>query len=245
MDEDDLRWRVERACRDAWPPHEEAYVAGWRLCHGDDGTRRGTSAHPAVPDAALTPDGLARIERWFRERGRSPRFRIPDFASAATHLLDDGGYRPPEGATRTLMADLAAPCAPDRPVILDATATPAWRSARAALADPNRNEARTLDLITVPAAFAASLVSGGIVAVGYTAIAHGVAVLEAIATHPHVRRQGHARAIVAALLRWAADAGAPYAALQVAEVNAPARALYANAGFTTDLYGYHYRRSAA
>ena len=61
-----------------------------------------------------------------------------------------------------------------------------------------------------------------------------------LVTLPAYRRQGAARALLAALAAWAADQGAINAYLQVMERNAVARALYAAAGFTT-AYGYHYR----
>lgn len=52
-----------------------------------------------------------------------------------------------------------------------------------------------------------------------------------LATHPAHRRQGLARAALAAFLAKAGGRGAARALLDVAEDNAPARALYAAAGF--------------
>jgi ribosomal-protein-alanine N-acetyltransferase len=54
-----------------------------------------------------------------------------------------------------------------------------------------------------------------------------------LATLPVARRQGVARRLLAAALHWAAAAGARRVFLEVSEANAPARALYAAAGFTT------------
>jgi predicted GNAT family acetyltransferase len=61
-----------------------------------------------------------------------------------------------------------------------------------------------------------------------------------VVTLPAYRRQGAARALLAALAAWATDHGAIHAYLQVMARNTAARALYAAAGFTT-AYGYHYR----
>lgn len=61
-----------------------------------------------------------------------------------------------------------------------------------------------------------------------------------VVTLPAYRRQGAARALLAALAAWAQDQGATHAYLQVMERNTPAQALYAGLGFTT-AYGYHYR----
>ena len=54
------------------------------------------------------------------------------------------------------------------------------------------------------------------------------------------RRRGHARTIVAALLRWGWEQGARQSYLQVDEGNAPAIALYRNFGFAP-VYRYWYR----
>ena len=62
-------------------------------------------------------------------------------------------------------------------------------------------------------------------------------------TVPDARRRGHARAIVHALARWAAARGCTHTMLQVESTNAPARTLYASAGFVPH-HEYHYRKLA-
>jgi [ribosomal protein S18]-alanine N-acetyltransferase len=52
-----------------------------------------------------------------------------------------------------------------------------------------------------------------------------------LATHPDVRRRGHARALVLRFLDAARDRGVTAVHLEVAEDNAAARALYAACGF--------------
>jgi GNAT superfamily N-acetyltransferase len=59
-------------------------------------------------------------------------------------------------------------------------------------------------------------------------------------TVPEARRRGAARSILVALGAWGLERGALAAYLQVERDNAPARALYANAGFVP-AYEYHYR----
>ncbi|MGJ3628999.1 GNAT family N-acetyltransferase [Sphingomonas sp. MMS24-JH45] len=92
----------------------------------------------------------------------------------------------------------------------------------------------------VPAVFARI----GDDAVADAAIAEGIAVVEAVAVDPALRRRGLARTMLAALLDGARDAGATHAALQVLADNAPAIALYRGLGFGHDLHDYHYRRRA-
>ena len=62
----------------------------------------------------------------------------------------------------------------------------------------------------------------------------------AVAARPDLRRQGHGRALVTAMLSAARRDGARTAWLQVGQGNAPARALYEGLGFATS-YGYWYR----
>lgn len=62
----------------------------------------------------------------------------------------------------------------------------------------------------------------------------------AVVARPDLRRQGHGRALVAAMLMAARREGARSAWLQVGQDNAPARALYEGLGFATS-YGYWYR----
>ena len=62
----------------------------------------------------------------------------------------------------------------------------------------------------------------------------------AVVARPDLRRQGHGRALVAAMLATARRDGARTAWLQVGQGNAPARALYEGLGFATT-YGYWYR----
>jgi RimJ/RimL family protein N-acetyltransferase len=59
-------------------------------------------------------------------------------------------------------------------------------------------------------------------------------------TAAHERGRGHAATVLAALLSYAAGAGARHAYLQVDAANDAARRLYARAGFA-DRYAYWYR----
>ena len=94
---------------------------------------------------------------------------------------------------------------------------------------------RGVHLLTTPDAHAFLL--GRVVA--------GEAEILTLATHPAARRQGHARALVARFLTAAQRAGAERVFLEVAEDNAPARALYAGCGFSAAGRRPGYYRSAA
>ena len=63
-------------------------------------------------------------------------------------------------------------------------------------------------------------------------------------TLPEQRRRGFADVLLGEIARFALARGATRLYLQVELENAPARALYARAGFS-EAYRYHYRRRAA
>ena len=80
--------------------------------------------------------------------------------------------------------------------------------------------------------------------VGLAVCERGWAGLFCVATAPEARGSGVARTVVHALTRGATGHGAQRIYLQVESDNAPARALYASAGFTRS-HGYHYRVAPA
>ena len=81
---------------------------------------------------------------------------------------------------------------------------------------------------------------GGIVATGLAIVEADCVGLFDIITHGEAQRRGHARAVVASLLRQAWELGARYAYLQVQEDNVAARRLYSHFGFAQQ-YLYWYR----
>lgn len=240
-----LAWRSEAACRAAWPPTRSIDVDGWRLGVGGGASRRITCATPLSAEARCNADTLARIDHRFDAVGQPTLLRVPALLHGADVALDAAGFSPPEAPTHTLAMRLSHHAgSPD--VAIEAAQDARWLAARhrlsLAIDGVAQDYAAPLARITVPTAFAAVERDGAIVALGYAALSHDVAVLEAIAVDPLYRRHGLASAIVAALLGWAQRAGAHHAALQVMAANHAALALYRRAGFDMPLYDYHYRR---
>lgn len=99
--------------------------------------------------------------------------------------------------------------------------------ARAIASPPPWSTAAFAAALADPACFV--LTRPGALLVGRAAA--GEAELLTLATDPAVRRQGHARALLAAFAAEARARGAEAAFLEVAEDNAAARALYAVAGW--------------
>lgn len=84
------------------------------------------------------------------------------------------------------------------------------------------------DLLASPGVHALIDPGGGMVLVR---LAADEAEILTLATLPEARRRGIARRLLQAALGWAAAGGAARVLLEVGEANAPARALYAAAGF--------------
>jgi GNAT superfamily N-acetyltransferase len=89
-------------------------------------------------------------------------------------------------------------------------------------------------------AFANIRIDGRTVAVGRGAVDKGWLGVMAVEVDPDHRRAGLASAVMAALWRWGAAAGAVRGYLQVSADNAPAVALYARLGYWRH-HEYHYR----
>jgi GNAT superfamily N-acetyltransferase len=86
-------------------------------------------------------------------------------------------------------------------------------------------------MVTVDGGVATAVIPGA--AQGVAAYADDWVGFRGIEVAPEHRRQGLARAIMAALLEWGAERGATTGYLQVLGHNAPALALYEGLGFTT------------
>lgn len=248
-DQPSLAWRVEHACAAAWPARIVHARDGWTIGISGGGSRRANSASAATDGAGIDRGVIAAIVAAYDAAGQEPIIRVTDLVAVPDALLDMAGFGPAEGRTRTLLRALhesprtAPPAATT--IVIDPAPIPAWEAARAALlpagtADDHHHVPMR---VAGPAAFARVTVNGATASVGYVAITAGVAVIEAVATDPAQRRRGHAATLVTALLEQARRHGAAVAALQVAEDNAPARALYDRLGFATDLFGYRYRRA--
>jgi ribosomal protein S18 acetylase RimI-like enzyme len=103
-----IAWRIEAACRAAWPATRARDVQGWRVGLTGHGARRLNAAMPLHDGAMLDEAIIARIEAVFAAAGLPALFRVPSIAAGADEALDRAGYAPGESRTRTLSRVLAA-----------------------------------------------------------------------------------------------------------------------------------------
>lgn len=240
--QEQLFWRVEKACRDAWPAHHETEGEGWLLRVTGGTTRRVNSLNP-TQNAQSVSKIMSLAHQTYRAAGRPVLFRLPTFLPAIEGELAREGFSP--GAeTCTLLASLQGDVRPEADVLLEALPSPAWMAAQSRLspAEPDQVGAyeAMLGCIALPAAFASVVLEGEIVGLAYGAIDAGLLVIESVVTDETHRGQGLAAQTVGALMSWAQGAGAKAACLQVLADNPPAHALYRKLGFSRELYRYHY-----
>ncbi len=236
-------WRIEDACRRAWPAVDETMVAGWLARSSGGPFRRINSATPG-PEAIPLGSALPALTDHFSALGRPAILRIPDFAGIDEAAIEVS-CGPPEAETDTLAMALRRSVGPVLPVELHPRPDSEWLTARAILAGETPQAtvltSRLVTSIADRAAFAAIRRDGRIVSLAFAVLHRGLAIFESVRTEESWRGRGFARDCMLALLGWSRDQGVELAALQVVRGNAPAQQLYADLGFTMLVYRYHYR----
>lgn len=243
---EDLAWRAEGACLNAWPSPRQCFLDGWLLRAAGGPTRRTNSLNPLRGPRGEAEPVIAACERTYAALGQPAIVRVISLAPELDRPLERRGYGA-EGHALTVFADLAGlPAGLDPGVRLTEAPDADWLALRAHLAGVDAEAAAVYAAMTgcilPPRAFAALEQDGETASMGYAVVDGALAVIESVATPERLRGQGFAWRTVGALMRWARANGATGACLQVVAENRAARALYAGLGFRTELLRYHYRR---
>jgi ribosomal protein S18 acetylase RimI-like enzyme len=242
-----LEWRVEEACLNAWPALREVLFDGWLLRFSEGLTRRANSANPMRPIRRMH---LQACEALYRRLGLPTIFRVLSLVDPLVeeYLIAAGYTREGESCVLYGPIEKIEPPRSSDVSLLD-QATPEWFSAMTTLQNYSSAQAATyrqvVGQVAVPVAFAVLSDDEGAGALAYGALHNGLLCYESVITDSRRRRRGYGRHIVTALAAWARAQGATGVCLEVEALNAPARALYAALGLTTELYRYHYRREPA
>ena len=244
--DDDLAWRAEAACRDAWPAAREHLLQGWLLRASGGPTRRTNSLNPTRGPRGPADAAIAACERAYAALGQPAIVRVVSLAPELDRPLAERGYGA-EGHALTLFAARdAMPSGNDPQVRLVPTPDAAWLALRTRLAGADAEAAAIYAAMTGrirgPCAFASLELAGETASMAYAVVDGPLAVIESVATPERLRGRGYARRTVGALLGWACANGAAGACLQVIAANEAARSLYRALGFRTELLRYHYRR---
>jgi ribosomal protein S18 acetylase RimI-like enzyme len=241
---------LERAAAAGWRAPEETSLGDWLLRAAAGFTGRANSAlaigDPEVPLAAA----IEHVRGWYAERGLPAMVAVPfpvgqPEASPVDRYLDERGWPVARGAivmtadAATIAAEAEAEAEAEA-VAVEPQPDEGWVALYRYRGTTPPSISRQLLMSAPWQAFASIRENGVTVAIGRIAVAGDWAGLTAVEVDPRYRRRGHGRAITAALVTAATSRGATGVYLQVGDDNAPARALYRQAGFT-DHHGYHYR----
>ncbi|WP_410811849.1 GNAT family N-acetyltransferase [Micromonospora sp. 067-2] len=244
---------LERAADEAWPAPTRSRLGDWLLRAADGWTGRANSALPiGDPDRPL-PAAVDAVERWYAEHGRPAMINTPlPLAAPVGAELDDRGWgsRPPT-LVQIARLPLSAPTDADPGpgshggvlnspggVVIELVGAPseAWLTVAAGrkggLPDAARHVLTAVDQVRFAHGYAPD---GTLVAIGRGTVTGqgrwlGLSLIEVL---PPARRQGLARAVIAALVGWGGTLGATRAFLQVEQRNTAAVTLYQRLGFTT------------
>lgn len=237
----------------ALPARVEDRAQGWLLRWSGGADRRSDSARPLPPmHPGRLVAGLGEVERFYAGRGLRATVSLarPAYDDLLPALRSAGWLRcDVTRLVKTAPIDHIA----TSPAALDVSITDgcdtAWLGVVAGvgyrLARDRDAAVALFSGVSLPAAYA--LVrgpDGDPVAAGRAVADDDWVGLFNIATSPHARRRGHARAVVTALARWGAEHGARRAYLRVAETNLVARALYRQLGFATSYSAEFWRAPA-
>lgn len=240
---EDLCWKVEQACLNAWPAPRQLILDGWALRSAGGPTRRANSANPLHEGAETSEALIDRVEAFYRRQGKPAMFRIPDMVSGIDKALEARGYLL-DARTRTLFGSLES-FAEDEGVAVEPGPSEDWLAARDRLSGADAAGAAAyraiIGVILLPTGFAAVIENGGIKALAFGVLQDDLLIVESVMTDPAARQRGLARQCVSGLFGWARGQGARAVALQVMADNHAALALYDRLGIARTLYGYHYR----
>jgi ribosomal protein S18 acetylase RimI-like enzyme len=244
----------ERAAFEAWRAEEIVALGPWRLRSMRGVTNRANSVWAGLGEpAGGFSAAIAKAEAFYAARARPAIFQITPAADARLDaLLSARGYeREGEVSVEVADAELVGKRAP-RPGLsarCDAQLGEAWfelSGRRGRFRGDDIAVYRAfLERVAAGAGFASAQIASAdaLGAVGLTLVAPPLAGVFSMLTLPEQRRRGLAEAVLRELARFALARGAQRLYLQVEADNAPARALYARAGFR-EAYRYHYRRRA-
>ena len=207
---------LEHAAALAWPGVEQHWHRGWLLRAGRGVTSRANSAIPLDVSAQIAD--LPAIVEWYQKR------ELPAWIALPERLLPirAEGIKP----ARVMVRDLTDASAAD--VTLASVPDADW------LAGYDRHV--PLDVLTSVVAGDVTFASRPGCAVGRGAVTTAPddtrwLGISSIRTADEHRRQGHARAVCAALMSWGTATGAHRAYVQVEVTNEAAIALYTSLGF--------------
>lgn len=234
---------LEAVAERGWRAAETAAIGGWLLRADHGFTGRANSVLPLAAPGVPLDEALAQAREWYAGRGLPLRLQVP---TEARRLLDAalaerGWPADPDVHVMATRLDTATAQPDDDPPPTDLAGEPddEWL---ARFRDGTCPPEVTRVLLTRHdrAVFASIRLDGQVAAIGRGVVDDGWLGITAVEVDPHLRRQGLARSVMAALRAWGLAHGALHGYLQVTVDNAAAVALYRSLGYWVH-HDYRYR----
>jgi N-acetylglutamate synthase len=238
---------IEAHAHGAIPPrHTESYD-GWQLRFAEGHTRRANSVNFISKGTLPLAEKISYCEAAYASRMQPCHFRMTPLAddnldvvlSAYDYKLID----PTDVLIQSLTSNSTYPC--NNSVLVETLVTTEWREAHGLLTglQPEAKSVfgKLLKSSKLKLQFASIRKDNKMVACGLAASSATTMGLFEFATDPQYRRQGLGAAIVHRLIGDAANQGVATVYLQVVQSNTEGVKFWKEMGFTSRLYGYHYR----
>ena len=225
---------VERAAVRSWPALETADIDGWLWRYASGGSLRANSVSALAFAGSSVEASIAEAERRYRAKGAPCRFTVTEVSAPGDLDQRLGGLGYERGDNHvTMVKEVAAAAVLPADVEMSADPTPEWMAVYLTGLSANRKAVAPTILAGLPTPRAyLSCRRGGIVVGSGLTIADGeLASVQCMATLPTARREGCARAVLAAIEACAAPQGCRLIYLQTECANTPAIALYEGFGF--------------
>jgi ribosomal protein S18 acetylase RimI-like enzyme len=238
---------LQAICSAGWPARELDRLGEWQLRAHAGITGRANSAMAVGDPGRPLPAALVALQEWYAARGLAPLLQLP-LADPVNLAMEAAGWAR-QHVTIVQVAPLAPLLAtladrPDLAVTVEPTPSPDWLALMHDL-DARDPAAHVAILAGPPVVGFATLRRGGdAVGIGRVSVEGEWAGITSVDVAADARRQGVGRAVMRALLGWAAERGAGATYLQVRVANDAALRLYAGLGYVTH-HPYCYRSPIA
>jgi N-acetylglutamate synthase len=240
---------LEAAASLGWQAFETSNIGGWLLRAASGFTGRANSCLPLSSPGMPLAEAVARVERWYEDRGLKPAFQVPEpLGAELDEYLDGAGWLHSTEDVLVMVAAVdvvAAFWRTDLPsVVVMSLPDDAWLALYRGGNLPPPAQRVLINADTV--GFASIDHQGHRHAIGRGAVTNAPdgrrwLGLTAVEVTPDARRRGLGSQVMAGLAQWARQHEATDVYVQVAEPNTAAVATYQRLGFT-EHHRYHYRR---